>query len=215
MDSNSVIEHLGCLQRANTRLQKEVDLIKRHIAASESSKKSEISREIDLETQCRLRIILFARRNAVSALKTGHAELSRAPSMLCSGNTVKQVLLRTKASDCTLADFKLFARSFSSSTSFRCQVVPSAFYASISDAAYASPFIYCSSLTSINARHWNSARVPVKMDCTATEQILHVDCVRCKYSAWKPYAKAATQPLVERYYLVVAFQGRPASSLFT
>ncbi len=75
-------------------------------------------------------LLVFARRNATNALRDGHAEFSRniPLSELCPGNSATQVVLKSKSSDATLADFRVLTAALTRSTSFNCESFPSDFY---------------------------------------------------------------------------------------
>ncbi len=77
------------------------------------------------------RTLLFLSRNAAQSLRVGHHELSLfvSPSRLCAANSVTQVLMKTKSSDCTLAEFRILATGFGLSESFHSTTFPSEFYA--------------------------------------------------------------------------------------
>ncbi len=83
------------------------------------------------------RLLLFARRNATQALRAGHVEFSRnvSPSQICPRNSALQVLIKSKASDATLADFRVLTAALTKSTSFHCEAFPSDFYAMSVDTA--------------------------------------------------------------------------------
>ncbi len=135
-----VSEEVEELKRAQATLQHRVDALYSQIAISVSHQKYVLEAEEDFRAKTRRRILLFARKNAVQELRLCHSELSQKYSTLCPGNSVRQVLLRTKASDCTLADFRVLVSALVSSLSIKCEVFPSEFYTHFLDTGSAQCF---------------------------------------------------------------------------
>ncbi len=74
------------------------------------------------------RLIMFTNMTAVEALMSGSSELSRSYPSLCSANAVRQTVIKSQTTQCTLQEFQLLAAEFSRRNSIRCSVFPSDYY---------------------------------------------------------------------------------------
>ncbi len=128
--------HIDLLRRV-TALSRRMDVTSAQVASGNALAAVQKAQGTE---KCLQRTILFASINAAKALCTPHPELSRPVTNLCAGNTVAQVMLKSKASDCTLEDFRLFTRECCQSDVIGCMVLPSEFYAMFSDTSKCSRF---------------------------------------------------------------------------
>ncbi len=75
------------------------------------------------------RNILFARIAAMKALGGANLELSRHYPLLCPGNSIRQIVLKSKSADCSLYDFRVIASHLSRDSNIQCEIKPSKFHA--------------------------------------------------------------------------------------
>ncbi len=71
------------------------------------------------------RAILFANIAARAALRSNHPELNRSCTSLCPGNSVRQIVLRSQATDCSPSDFRILANYFVRKVNIKRKIMPS------------------------------------------------------------------------------------------
>ncbi len=86
------------------------------------------------------RSILFANMTAQKALTSTHPEISRSYNILCPANSVRQIYLHSKPSDCTLSEFRIMASHFLNQEDIKCRIFPSAYSALFSSSSQDSCF---------------------------------------------------------------------------
>lgn len=86
------------------------------------------------------RLLLFASPNPRKVLSRSYPDFSRSVPNPCPGNTVVQVVLRSKASDCTLHEFQVLLNACSDNSRIRCSVYPSEFHAKFPDPSSSARF---------------------------------------------------------------------------
>lgn len=84
------------------------------------------------------RTVLFARSRAVSALQAGSSEFLRRPTSLCQAETIVQVAIESKETDCTLQEFAALATVLSSHPSVHCTLYPSPYHVQFPSARHTS-----------------------------------------------------------------------------
>lgn len=82
------------------------------------------------------RTLLFTNIAAVKALQACHTEICRNYSFVCAANSIRQISLRSKTSDCSLYDIRLLVSHFMRQEQLRCTIAPSAFYALLSSSSH-------------------------------------------------------------------------------
>ncbi len=70
----------------------------------------------------------LAAPNAVMSITTLCAEFNKIVLVQCISETAGQFYLKSKASDCTLQEFRQLASACMNSPSFSCEVLPSEYY---------------------------------------------------------------------------------------
>lgn len=95
---------------------------------------------LDIETKSFERTIMFARMNAKAMLISNSTELNRRYASICPSNAVRQILLKSKSSDCTLQEFQLVASKLQGNPAIACSIHPSEFYVQFPSSAQAARF---------------------------------------------------------------------------
>ncbi len=70
----------------------------------------------------------FLRRVASKTLEAGSIELGRIPTSPCAADSVKQILLKSSSSDCTLRNFQLLAKYLTTISCLKFEVFPSDYH---------------------------------------------------------------------------------------
>ncbi len=133
VDANNIAQFVRAhvtLSRQVDRLSAQVSNLFRLVSTVATSDRNLESTKATADLQ---RLLLFATHNARKVLRAAHQFLPYAAKSLRPGNTFKQGMMRSKASDCTLADFRLLLRSLLRNSSIRCKAYPSEFYAMETD----------------------------------------------------------------------------------
>ncbi len=132
LDMDSTSEEFEAMKQSHAALLRRVDELEEkfsEISSSLLTEKAMNERRKNSETSRIVRrILLFATRSADKILSFGHPAFGHAPTALCPGNTMCQVVLRSAEAQCTLHDFRILTRFFLQLPSIDCRVIPSDFH---------------------------------------------------------------------------------------
>ncbi len=140
-DSQDMAITVASLQASLVEMARRMDKISSELVSTRSAISAEGFRDRrNHEKKTYERIILFARMNARALLVSNSTELNRLYPNICSSNVVRQILLKSKPSDCTLQDFQIIAAAFCANPDISCSIHPSEFYARFPSSGRAARF---------------------------------------------------------------------------
>ncbi len=120
----------SALMRRVSQIENDLKSTRQELEARRASEDHRISVRDDLLLR---RTLIFARRNALKAITGTNNELNKSYAILCEGKTVRQIIIKSTAMDCTLLEFRVLASAISRNANVRCKIFPSEFYAQCTD----------------------------------------------------------------------------------
>lgn len=128
-----VLEEVDELRRSHAAMAVQLSVLVDDISSLRKSAESErataILRTTGVKSIAIRRTIIFAKISAVKALQSGSIELGKKERPPCAANSIRQVFIKSRPSDCTLLDFQLLAQELLKSPTIHCSVFPSEYYA--------------------------------------------------------------------------------------
>ncbi len=121
------------LQRSHSELFRRVEQLSEEVRACKTATATALrttAREQQLSRDAYIlrRTTLLASRNFADALLSSTKELSKRPTTLNEATSVRQTTVNTKAIDCSLYEFRVFARECALNNAISCDLIPSDYY---------------------------------------------------------------------------------------
>ncbi len=142
--SENVQEELEELRRSHAALACRVARLSDQMQAARTSFSFErisfFREKASFEARVLERALSFARAAFLRVILGGNADMNRSYPSLCAANSVKQVLLKSSPTDCTLLEFNLMVTEFLKRDNVKCDVFPSTYYALFMNSEHASHF---------------------------------------------------------------------------
>ncbi len=122
------------LRKSHAELAARVDNLANDVRASNSSvhaaRMAVSSSTASFNARVLRRVSHFAKSCAIRLLQSGSSEMKKSGLNLSPGSSVRQVILRSEGTDCTLLEFQLLCAASVSNPAIRCTIYPSQYYAS-------------------------------------------------------------------------------------